>query len=199
MEGQVELFAKARAFLEQNGMARNVRIADVVAPLDSAFTGTINAKQSLAASYGNAGGFAGPLDDSGNMPSTSMGIIIGSAVLMPRRWVATEEDGIEECFQQLAQDTSHVVKVGGTDVIQKHTSFSARFASVGGTGVYTGPLYGINDASPDLKRSPEPLLTVKPGERVEQSLYVRRATALGAETVTPELALLMVIADQGND
>ncbi len=204
MQGLVEAFARAREFLadaDANGkgeFARNVRSADIIAVTSAALTGAVGIGRQ-ATTYSGDGSYNGPLDANGNMPSNAAGIIIGSAIVLPRRWVVAEEAGIEQSYQALAQDCSHVVTVGGTDIIAKHGVFSTQYASVGGTGIATGPLYGINDASAYHERQPEPLLWVGPGERVTQSLYVRRALALGANSITPELALLMVVADLGVD
>jgi len=198
VEGRIAMFAKAREFLAEKSFARNVRIADVVSVMSAAFTGGINAGQQLESTYTGGGSYAGPLDDNGNMPSSSMGIIIASAVIMPRRWVAAEEDDIEGAFQQLVQDTSHVVRVAGTDVLAKHASFSGVYAGLE-TGVAVGPIYGPAGSSRHLAREDEPMLVVAPSDRVQQYLFVRRTVALGAVTVTPELLLQMVVADTGFD
>jgi hypothetical protein len=198
VEGQVELFKRAREFLAAQGMARNVRIADVVAVLDNPITGTVNAGQQLDAVYSGPGSYPGPLDNQGNMPTSSMGVIIGSAVLAPRPWVATEEPGIEQTYQAIAQDTTHLVHVAGTDVLARHSTFSTRYASLF-ADVAAGPIYGIPAGSADLERTPEPTLVVGKGERVQQRLIVRRDIVLGNQTITPELALLLVVADEGTD
>jgi hypothetical protein len=196
--GQVELFRRAREFLSNQGMARNVRIVDVVSVLSAPLTGTINANQRLDANYNDEGSFQGPLNGDGNMPTSSMGVIIGSAIMMPRLWVATEEPETEQAWQQLTQNTNHMVRVAGTDVIQRHASFSGKYSGLG-TGIAAGPLYGPPDSNRHMERTPEPTLVVGGGERAQQALFVRRGIALGVVTVTPELLLNMVVADEGSD
>lgn len=198
MQGEVELFRRAREFLSDQGMARNVRIIDVISVMSAAITGTINANQRLESNYNDEGSFQGPLNGDGNMPTSSMGVIIGSAVMMPREWVATEEALIEQAWQELTQNTTHSVRLAGTDIIQRHASFSGRFSGLG-TGIAAGPLYGPPDSNRMIHRQPEPTLVVGGGERVQQALFVRRQIAIGANTITPELVLNMVVADEGSD
>ena len=198
MDGQIEQFRRAREFLAEHGMARNVRIQDVIAPLEVALTTTVNANQALESSYGAAGGFAGPLNNEGNMPTSSMGVIIGSAIVMPRLFVAGEELAIEGAWQRITQNASHVVRVAGTNVIARHATFSTDYSGLA-TGVAVGPIYGPPESNRQLHRQPEPTLVVGGGERVQQSLFFRRTTDFSGFTVTPELLINMVVADEGSD
>ncbi len=195
-EGQVELFRRSREFLAERGMARNVRIQDVVA-ITAVLDTVINANQSVQSAYGTEGGFPGPLNSEGNMPTSTMGVIIGSAVLMPRLNI---NPGEIDTWQQLTQNAHHVVSVASTNVIAKHVTYSAAFSSLS-QAVAVGPLFGTPDSNRRLYREPEPTLVVGPGERVQQSLFFRRESTFGGATgdLAAELALLMVIADEGSD
>lgn len=204
MAGQIEAFAAARRFLADpaaNGkgqFARNVRTADVVAVTGS-LTGAIGVGEQTA-QYSGAGAYPGPLDQSGNMPASSAGLIIASAVVLPMQWAIGDALDQAAIFASLSQSTHHVVSVAGTNVVAKHGAFNVVYPSLGLAVSHDGATttYGTPDGSVQHEREPEPLLWVGPGERVTQALYLRRALSLGV-SVTVELVLQLVVADKGTD
>lgn len=193
---QTQAFQKAAEFLNRQGFAKNLKSHDIIA-FTAAQTGTLTNGTFATGSYTSVAG-RGPLDSNGNMPSTTAAVIIGSAVVLPIAEAAGQAvPTAGTVISQLAGLSMHIVSVQGTPIIQRHLAFT--FDHPGAAeGVAVGPLYGTGSGKHGEYR-PEPNLIVRPGERIEQSLAIIGAPALGALSVTPQLLISCVVADKGKD
>lgn len=205
MQGEVELFARAREFLAGgsralNGRvyARNVRVADVVAYVQLPNTTPPNV---YWAAYQGGAADNGPLDDNGNMPMSSAGIIIGSGALYDT--IAGVDDGADmwstnDAYRQLSAKASHVARVAGTDVITRALAYSLQIPSQGIDQPATSGPAAVGRPS-TKERQPEPLLFVGPGERLQQGVKVRETLNILPSDADILLVATMVIADEGTD